>query len=526
MTPINGEEPPVDLIDAQVDAIMPLNSPGFRKPGRQRPASVDLSNLDRLPPHSIEAEQGVLGCILLSPRESLDKLPSLRIGPESFYDLRHATLLHAFLAMDHAHQPIDLITVQQWLRNGDQLEGIGGLAYLSGLMDAVPSAANLAYYAETVREKRVARRVAKIATEALSKLHDTDPDELLDQVERDLQRITDAKPALKWPPPISGQDWIKPENKPPTRPEIIHGLLRRGDKLVLGGGSKSCKTWFAASLAIAISAGLPFLGFKTIKTPCLFINLELPDDVMWERMARLFLENRINPADCDIRFWNLRGLRNLSVEELDRQITALDLKAGFIALDPLYKLLGDRSENDSSEMASLFQIIEGIAHRLNAAALIPAHFSKGNQSEKSAIDRISGSGAIGRDADALITMTAHEEEDAFTLDFTLRSYAPQPPLVIRWEYPLFTRDDSLDPESLKQKAGKVGRPKFEPENLLELFPDHGITIADLKDAAFTRFQVGRSSCYNHFKALQAEGKIVVKPGSNPTAYVLKERYEF
>lgn len=513
MTPINGEEPPVDLIDAQVDGIT-------RRP-RHHPAPAE----DRLPPHSIEAEQGVLGCILLSPRESLDKLPGLRIGPESFYDLRHETLLHALLAMDHARQPIDLITVQQWLRNGDQLECIGGLAYLSGLVDAVPSAANLACYAETVREKRVARRVAQIATEALSKLHDTEPEALLRQVEHDINFLSRGRPKpTAWPAPISGFDWIKPENKPPTRPEIIHGLLRRGDKLVLGGGSKSCKTWFAASLAIAISAGLPFLGFQTIKTPCLFINLELPDDVMWERMARLFLENRINPTDCDIRFWNLRGLRNMSVEELDRQITALGLKAGFIALDPLYKLLGDRSENDSSEMASLFQIIEGIAHRLNAAALIPAHFSKGNQSEKSAIDRISGSGAIGRDADALITMTAHEEDDAFTLDFTLRSYAPQPPLVIRWEYPLFKRDDSLDPASLKQS--KIGRPKFETEKLLELFPDHGITVTELKESAESRFQLKRTACYVHFKQLLEQGKVTAKPGSNPTLYVLKSRYDF
>jgi len=522
MTPFSApatDEAPPEIADAYAESAVSI--PLLKKPAPKRVDSVDLLKLDRVPPHSIEAEQGVLGCVLLSPTECLGLcLEKVKAGAKVFYDLRHQTLFEHLVLMYDAKQPIDLITVQQRLKDANQLEGVGGLAYLSGLMDAVPSAANLAYYLDIVREKHVLRRMLQTCTQVLGRVHEHEGkvDALLDEVTHDILRIGQERVTTgrgRWPKPISAADWIKPENKPAVRPEIITGLLRRGDKLVLGGGSKSCKTWFAASLAISIAAGKPFLGFRTVKTPALFINLELPDDVMWDRMARLFLENQINPADCDIQIWNLRGNRDLSIEKLDAQLSASAIKAGFIVLDPLYKLLGDRSENDAAEMTSLFQIIEGIAHRMQAAVLIPAHYSKGNQSEKSAIDRISGSGAIARDADALITMTTHEEEDAFTMDFTLRAYAPVPSFAVRWEYPLFTRDDNLDPEKLKLKSG---RPKFDSEQFLSLFPDHGLTTSDLIDAAKARFKLSRTSCYRMQKELLEDGKLSVVPGSNPTRY--------
>ncbi|HTH49347.1 MAG TPA: DnaB-like helicase N-terminal domain-containing protein, partial [Candidatus Limnocylindria bacterium] len=131
------------MSDPAESNIVPLHSTDFKKPRRQKSAAVDLSKLDRLPPHSIEAEQGVLGCVLLSPTESLGVcLEKLKAGGEVFYDLRHQTLFSEFIAMYDARLPIDLITVQQRLKDLNQLEGVGGLAYLSGLMDAVPSAAN------------------------------------------------------------------------------------------------------------------------------------------------------------------------------------------------------------------------------------------------------------------------------------------------------------------------------------------------------------------------------------------------
>lgn len=160
---------------------------------RRAKASVDLGRLDRLPPHSIEAEQGVLACVLLSPNDSLGVcLERLKSGAEAFYDLRHQTLYELLVTMYDAKLPMDLITVPQRLKDAGQLDGVGGLAYLSGLMDAVPSAANLTYYLDIVREKHVLRRVLQTCTAAVSRVqeHEGEVDGLLDEIERDILKIS------------------------------------------------------------------------------------------------------------------------------------------------------------------------------------------------------------------------------------------------------------------------------------------------------------------------------------------------
>ena len=130
---------------------------------RSQPARSQ-STIDRAPPHSIEAEQGVLGCLLLDPDEGLQyclehlrtprqldrpKTESGRYGTlrdsstTFFYELKHQVIFEAMLEMNEARQGIDLITLKQTLSDNNQLEAVGGVAYLSTLIDGVPSAANL-----------------------------------------------------------------------------------------------------------------------------------------------------------------------------------------------------------------------------------------------------------------------------------------------------------------------------------------------------------------------------------------------
>lgn len=162
---------------------------------RRRPApAVDLSRVDRLPPHSLEAEQGVLGCCLLAPVDSLTLcVDRLRSGAESFYDLRHQTLYATLAELFRQSKPVDVISVQQCLADAGELEGVGGLAYLSALMDAVPSAANLTYYLDIVGAKYRLRRLGKVCTEALGRLHgwQGDPAQLVDEIERDILALND-----------------------------------------------------------------------------------------------------------------------------------------------------------------------------------------------------------------------------------------------------------------------------------------------------------------------------------------------
>lgn len=170
-------------------------SPDLHHSRRQKAASA-TPVLDRLPPHSVEAERGVLGCVLLSPRDGLGLcIEKLKRGSEAFYELRHQALFDLLVEMYDAREAIDLVTLGQRLRDRQQLEGIGGLAYLSSLMDAVPSAANLEYYLEIVREKSILRRLIRTCTGAVARVYEEQDnvEQLLDEVERDVLRINEER---------------------------------------------------------------------------------------------------------------------------------------------------------------------------------------------------------------------------------------------------------------------------------------------------------------------------------------------
>src|SRR4051812_34660227 len=131
-------------------------APADLKKSRRKKAGYSESapRIDRLPPHSPEAEQGVLGCILLSPNDCIGEcVEKFKAGAEVFYDLRHQVVFETVVEMYDKREAIDLITLQQNLKDKARLDEVGGLAYIATLPDTVPSAANLSYYLEIVQEK-------------------------------------------------------------------------------------------------------------------------------------------------------------------------------------------------------------------------------------------------------------------------------------------------------------------------------------------------------------------------------------
>ena len=151
---------------------------------------------DRLPPHAPEAEQGVLGCILLSPNDCLGQcIEKLKAGADVFYDLRHQTIYTALVEMYDHRDPIDVITVQQRLKDRQLLEQIGGIPYLNALQDAVPSAANVTYYAEIVQEKYILRKLIHACSDVVGKVYEFEGevDVLMDEVERDILSISESR---------------------------------------------------------------------------------------------------------------------------------------------------------------------------------------------------------------------------------------------------------------------------------------------------------------------------------------------
>src|SRR5947208_9718184 len=118
-----------------------------------------------------------------------------KAGLEIYYDLRHRHIYELLAEMYDRKEAIDLLTVQQRLKDRNRLEAVGGLAYLSSLPDAVPSAANLTYYIDIVREKHLLRRMIHTCTGVVARVyeHEGEVDALLDEVERDVLRISEER---------------------------------------------------------------------------------------------------------------------------------------------------------------------------------------------------------------------------------------------------------------------------------------------------------------------------------------------
>src|SRR6185295_532764 len=162
------------------------SSVDLRTARRKKEPVMEPTRVDRLPPHSIEAEQGVLGCILLSPNECIGLcLEKFKQGSEVFYDLRHRAIFELLSEMYDHKEAVDIITLQQRLKDKGQLEAVGGIAHLSSLADAVPSPANLEYYVDIVREKYLLRRMIQTCSAVVGRVyeHEGEVDSLMDEVE-------------------------------------------------------------------------------------------------------------------------------------------------------------------------------------------------------------------------------------------------------------------------------------------------------------------------------------------------------
>ncbi len=187
-----------------IDSVSPESAGGAAhaadlKKTRRRKALSDVAAAlvpDRLPPHSVEAEQGVLGCILLDPPHCLGEcIEKCKAGSEVFYDLKHQVIYDALVAMSTKGDAIDIITLQQHLKDNKQLEAVGGIAYLMSLSDAVPSPANLRYYLEIVLDKHILRRIIRVSSDVVSDSYEFEGevDRLLDEVETKILRLSEER---------------------------------------------------------------------------------------------------------------------------------------------------------------------------------------------------------------------------------------------------------------------------------------------------------------------------------------------
>lgn len=245
-------------------------------------------------------------------------------------------------------------------------------------------------------------------------------------------------------------------NPQPTPPLIIDGILHQGCKMILGGTSKSNKSWCLLDLALSVASGQPWWGRPCVKLRVLYINFELQPWAIAKRMEAL----RARRPECgdaadQLHFWNLRGSAADITDLLSHLEERLqDSNYGLIIIDPVYKLLGDRDENSNGDIAQLMNELETLAQHTGAALVIAHHYAKGDSSNKGAADRMSGAGAWVRDPDSVMVMTPHEQNNCFTVTSILRNLPQVPEFVVEWDFPVMRIEPDLNPASLLKPQAK------------------------------------------------------------------------
>jgi hypothetical protein len=306
--------------------------------------------------------------------------------------------------------------------------------------------------------------------------------------------------------------------RPIEKPKVlIEGLLHKGSKMIVGSGSKSFKTWTLLDLALSVATGSPWLGLDTNKGRVLFANFELKNQSLQSRVIAIKQERGLELEKGSLHVWNLRG-RAASYDKIIPKILERVRTNNYdlIILDPVYKLYGNTDENSAGDVAKLMNELEKLAVKSGAAVVFSAHFSKGNQAGKESIDRVSGSGVFGRDPDSIVSFSAHEVADAFSVETVLRDFKQLGPFVVRWVYPLMVRDDLLNPRKLKTAISK--KPIYSTDDLIKLLAVENLTVSKLKENAINQLGMGKSKFYELIKDLPDVPGVAYSKPDNTWSY--------
>ncbi len=272
------------------------------------------------------------------------------------------------------------------------------------------------------------------------------------------------------------------ENPPELPPESIRGVLRKGGKLVLTGPSKAGKSFALIELAQACATGTWWFGrFKCKQQRVLYINMELSQGEANNRILDTWnaLAPKSRPDRNTFSVWNLRGEdvdTETLINTLIKRHSAAANPPDFYIIDPIYKVnAGD--ENSAQDMNKLLRQFDRLCKETGACLAYAHHHAKGSQLGKRALDRGSGSGVIGRDADASIDLdflfVPHEvrkkkadetrdkawlnpeEASGFRIETTFRSFASKAPFNLWFRYPVHVYDSDERFQALKGEGEKA-----------------------------------------------------------------------
>jgi AAA domain-containing protein/DnaB helicase-like protein len=434
---------------------------------------------DLLPPFAEKSEAAALGCLLTDSHLAWPEFDRIGVDPSFFYDGRHVELFRIASDLRAEGLGVDTVLVcDRLLRAGgsnDRIQPVtqDKVTYAAALPDSVTSLAMLGSYLQELHETKQRRDYLRAAIQLKQLAEDAHtPIEKVSEAAEWVSNLNSGRSDRDdLPPIVSASDFMVEEL--PDSPEVIGGVLHQTAKLVLSGASKAGKTWLFIYLAVCVSVGAKWLGLDTSQGKVLYLNTELSRRTFQKRLRYVCSALGIPVSSLQLDLWHLRGKTapwNVIIPKIRERIK--DAGYTLIILDPLYRLYGALKENSAEDMGILTSALGDLSEQSGAAVAIATHHAKGNAAAKESIDRISGSGVIARDADALIDFTANEVEDAFSVALRLRDFKPMPDFGVRWSFPLFRRDENIDPSKLKQAAGRPRR--IDPHAVLSAIADRTV----------------------------------------------------
>lgn len=388
-------------------------------------------NLLRLPPQQVEAEQAVLGAMLISEDAVNEALELLE--PEDFYRSAHQSIYRAMREVYEAGQPVDIITVAASMRaQDDALEGIGGAEYLADLAAAMPTALHVSQYAHIVREKALLRRIISAATDIAEQGYgqDLSASDVLAEAEKRILELSQFQKT---------RDFTHISDVLETTFERIEQLynsdgsitgvatgyaeldrmtsgFQKSDLIIVAARPSVGKTAFALNVAqnVAVRSGLPAAIF----------SLEMSKDQLVQRMlcAEAYIDgHKLRNGNLDDDDWpklsmGVSTLSNspiyiddspgITVSEMRNKLRRLKLEhgLGFVVIDYLQLIHGRRSsgENRQQEISEISRSLKQLARELEVPIVALAQLSRSveqRQDKRPMLSDIRESGSIEQDAD-------------------------------------------------------------------------------------------------------------------------------
>jgi replicative DNA helicase len=395
-------------------------------------------HLDKLPPQNLDAEQSVLGAILIDNNALTRALEIL--DPDDFYKLSHRKIFFAMTELFDKNEPIDLITLTDELKKENELDAVGGISYLSLMVNMVPTAANVKYHSHIVREKALLRGLLRSANEIASKVYEEnfDAEDLVDYAERSIFKISDKRVKASF---VSLKEVIKDSfemiehlyDKKETVTGVPSGFrdlddlttgFQKGDLIIVGGRPSMGKTAFA--LNIAQHVGLE------LKEPVAIFSLEMAREQLAIRMLcaeAMVNSNSIRKGFIKKEDWhkltsaasNLTGApifiddtSGITVLELRAKARRLKIEHGLslIIVDYLQLMRGKGSfERREQEISDISRSLKGLAKELSVPVIAVSQLNRSVEQRrppKPILADLRESGAIEQDADVILFLYRDE----------------------------------------------------------------------------------------------------------------------